>query len=313
MRNGQLKVKPKEQMMLVVMIMAVLLAGCFTAKPDLKQLEAKAAASPYDPQTHQTLADLYYQKSILDKNTYEQNYISKALTEYKKVLEITPNNAAVLGRVGLIQKDLGFYSEAQKYLEQSLKLDLTPKKEKKALAQLYYNEGVQAVTGLDYPRGQELFSKVLRLDPDMEEARSNLAIIYFNLGSGDISAGRYEAGITKLEKALTYNPKYKEAEQNIGVAYAQMAGQLSSEWQFDKALEYFNKSLKIKESDEIKKNMAVVYCKKAVALQKQRDQYEAAIDLYQQAIKCCPAGNENIIKNAQNNIKALEQRIKKKK
>jgi tetratricopeptide (TPR) repeat protein len=315
MRNRYLKVKTKEQMILVIvaMAMAMVLSGCFTAKPDLKQLEAKATASPYDPQTHQALADQYYQKSILDKNTYEQNYISKALREYKKVLEITPNNAAVLGRVGLIQKDLGFYSEALKYLEQSLKLDIKPKKERKALAQLYYNEGVQAVTGQDYPRGMDLFSKVLRLDPGLKEARNNLAIIYYNLGSADISAGRYEAGIIKLGKALEYNPKYKEAEQNIGTAYAQMAGQLSNEGQLDKALEYFTKSLKIKSSDDIKKNMAVVYCKKAVALQKQRDKFTEAIGLYKQAIKCCPSGNENIIKSAQNNIKALEQRMKKKK
>jgi tetratricopeptide (TPR) repeat protein len=294
-------------------ILAFALSGCFSSKPDIKLLETKAIASPYDPLVHQTLADAYYTRSVLDKHTYEQNYITKALTEYKRVLEMMPNNAPVLGRVGLIQKDLGFYSEAQKYLEQALKLDQNLKPERKTLAQLYYNEGVQAVTGLDYQRGLDLFNKALRLDPGLKEAYHNLAIAYYNLATTDITASRYEAGIAKLDKALAYDPKFAEAKQYKAAAYANLAGRYANEGQFDKALECFETSLKIKPSDETKRNMAVVYCKKAVSIQKQSDRYAEAIDLYTKAIKCCPDDSENIVKNAENNIKALEQRLKNKK
>jgi tetratricopeptide (TPR) repeat protein len=290
---------------------SLVLLSCGSSVPDIKLCEEMAVQNPGDPDVHYQLAEAYYKKSVINDTTYNKVFLNNALLEYKKVLEITPQNARVLGKIGIIQNDLGFYFEAQKYLEEALKINFKLKEERRLLAVIYYNEGVRAVEALDYAKGLEIFGKVLKLNPGLKEARHNLAVVYYNLGSNDLSNGSFDEGIKKLKKALEYKSNYKEAKQNIGLAYTQMADEMINQGKYDKALAMFALAAKYRKGDDIKKNIALVYCKKAVAIQEYRSKTKEAIALYKKAIKCCPDKNDTLVQNARSNISTLEQRLKK--
>jgi tetratricopeptide (TPR) repeat protein len=140
------------------------------AKKLLAELVEKANAAPQDLQTWKTLAEAQSRAARLDSS-----YRSAALSSYKHVLELAPNDLDALRGTGNIYYDFEEYTKAIEYYQKYLALNPGDPNVRTDLGTmyLYTNEADRAIAE---------YQAVLAKKPEFFQAYFNLGIAYQEKG-----------------------------------------------------------------------------------------------------------------------------------
>ncbi|MGH7501620.1 MAG: tetratricopeptide repeat protein [Longimicrobiales bacterium] len=129
----------------------------------------------------------------------------RAVTAYRKALEIQPADADILTRVGLVHNDAGDAVAALDALQRAIAADST-----NTLAWL--NLGLVRAGQGDDQAAAFAYLRALRTD-------STDALAWHNLANVDLRAGRFDRAIERYRRALTYDPALAAAHFNLARAY----------------------------------------------------------------------------------------------
>ena len=101
--------------------------------------------------------------------------------------------------------------------------------EPEQLAELDYNNGLEALQKKDFNTAVELFTRSLIIKPGFDKALSNRAIAYTNLK-------RYEEALSDIRQAIMHNPENEEHYFNKSLIFAGLAQRDSQEVALDQCL-----------------------------------------------------------------------------
>ena len=142
--------------------------------------EAKAAADA-DPQSSDAawvLGNAYNQ--MADTQTaaeLRQNYLSKAVDAYLQAIKLNPNNDAAFTNLATVYYKTGQFDEAQKRVEEALKLNPTDATSHYVLGTIYVQRDPQQYAdALD--KAQAEFEAAVKSDPKLGAAYIGLANVY---------------------------------------------------------------------------------------------------------------------------------------
>jgi spermidine synthase len=193
-------------------------------------IEKNIDVLPDKPVSYAYLANLYYEKGMLDK----------AADTLFKSLKFKPDSAGTYYNLGLVFQSQGRLDDAAGYYRQALRLELNN-------AEIYYNLGITLKLQGKLDEAISCYRKALQAKPDYADAHNNLgnalmlqgrlneavdhfrravgleprnAEMHFNLGGALISQGRPGEAISHFRKALELKPDFAEAHSGLGVALA---------------------------------------------------------------------------------------------
>jgi tetratricopeptide (TPR) repeat protein len=199
---------------LVVIIAIVVLGGLSLVKSfqvrqpqapadrDISVLEGMQAESANNTQFQVRLGFAYFTKAEKSKDTKEkQVYYEKALTQYKKALELNPNIAATRYNIGLCLEALKRNDEAIKVYEELYKIEGGFNLASERLGILYMQKG-------DLDKSIQKLEKAVEVVPTAANFKYELAQVYEK-------KGRTADAIKMLKLAIRYEPDYKEAKDML--------------------------------------------------------------------------------------------------
>lgn len=174
------------------------------AKKLLVELVEKANAAPQDVKTWKTLAEAQSRAARLDSS-----YRSAALSSYRHVLDLAPNDLDALRGVGNVYYDFEEYAKAVEYYQKYLTLNPEDPSVRTDLGTMYLYTN-------DADRAVSEYQAVLAKKPDFFQAYFNLGIAYQEKGETD----KARESLTRA-KALTTD---KNIQTKIDEVLVQFAG-----------------------------------------------------------------------------------------
>jgi tetratricopeptide (TPR) repeat protein len=224
--QGNPKAHKEKNMINFLVILAVMMLSLGAnpalgqTSPKLWKLRQEVASNPQDPQAHLALG-LKYES---------QGDNQKALREYKKVVQLKPDDVKGLYSLGRLMATLGPPGPAIKVIKEALKVDPKFVPARNLLASTYNKQGIalmqqgrledarqslesglKAQGGPDetksllnnlgclYIRQNHLveaigtFQSLLRQDPNVAQAHYNLALIYYSQGEYQMASQQFYA------------------------------------------------------------------------------------------------------------------------
>jgi tetratricopeptide (TPR) repeat protein len=157
------------------------------AKKLLTELVDKANAAPQDLKTWKTLAEAQSRAARLDSS-----YRSAALSSYRHVLELSPNDLDGLRGVGNIYYDFEEYAKALEYYQKYLALSPDDPSVRTDLGTMYLYSN-------DVDRAIAEYQAVLAKRPDFFQAHFNLGIAYQEKGE----KGEARESLTRAKSLTT--------------------------------------------------------------------------------------------------------------
>jgi len=172
--------------------------------------------------------DLY---NIAAKHIDNKEY-KKALNFFKKALEIEPNYAEAMSKLGYVHSILNYkeMSKEEVYELSKRALNLNPKSPItwNYMGNTYRNKK-------EFNKAIECFEKVIELDPNYVKAWFNMGLTY-----GDKK--EYNKEISYLEKAIELDPNYVKAWSIMGLTYR-------NKKEHNKAISYLEKAIELDSND----------------------------------------------------------------
>ena len=142
-------------------------------KKRIAELVDKANAAPQDVNVWKMLAKVRFEAARIDSS-----YRSAALSSYRHVLELAPNDLDALHGVGNIYYDFEEYAKATEYYQKYLALNPDDPNVRTDLGTMYlYSD--------DVDRAISEYQTVLAKRPDFFQAHFNLGIAYQEKGESD--------------------------------------------------------------------------------------------------------------------------------
>ncbi|MCD4793285.1 MAG: tetratricopeptide repeat protein [Bacteroidales bacterium] len=184
----------------------------------------------------------------------------KAVNNYKKAIEINPNDDNIFYNIGGVYDELKEYKKAIECYKNAIKIN--PKHN------LAYNN-IGSIYGelKEYKKAIENFKKAIEINPNDENAFYNIGVVYDELKE-------YKKAIESYKKAIEINPKHLFVYNNMGIIYTNLT-------EFHKAIESFKKAIEINQKNDLAyNNMGIIYNK--------LKEYKKAINCYKKAIKINP-------------------------
>jgi len=145
------------------------------------------------------------------------------------VIEHYPDNKIPYNNRGYMYNEFGQYKEAIADFNKGISLDST-------YGRLYLNRGLAYARQKMYDLAMADYTKSIKYDTTEQQTYMNRGGIYTDV------LGKYDSGISDFQHALRINPENVEAIDNLGVSYFKKED-------YDKALEWYNKSLALKPDD----------------------------------------------------------------
>ncbi len=157
-------------------------------------------------------------------NAYsELNKFEKAITNFKKAIDINPEYADAYYNIGNTYYDLQEYNNAIKHFEKAI--EINPKDD-----DVYYNTGNSYYHLKEYNNAIKYFEKAIEINPKKSEAYNNLGIIYYFLNE-------YEKVIENCKKSIEINSQNDAPFYNLGNVYYDIK-------EYENAKEYYQKMVK---------------------------------------------------------------------
>jgi len=250
-------------------------------------------------------------KEYLDAGNkyFEESNFDLALENYKKALELYPNDPEIYKNIGNVYTQQKKYDKGEEYYNRAIQID--PKYYK-----AYYNLGILYFESKNIEQAIEYFKKTIKIEPSYTPAYNNLGatyscmrnydkaieifnkaleinpqhfVSYVNLADIYFSQEKYDLAIENYEKALEIDAVNFELFSKIGKAYIkllklsfkeddEMNINLENQKYYNKAIEYIGKALTLNKKDrELKFLLGQLYI--------QQDLYIKALDIFNNFIK----------------------------
>jgi len=267
---------------------------------------------PINPDTHGTLGLIYA----------NQGNHEAAVLEYQESLKVDPNNATTHLQLGIaFDHQKNFDAATEEYMEalridpryaqahrglghiyyKQLRLDDAEKEYKEALSIDPNNAEVHCDLGGLYQlqamlaEAQEEYKKALRINP-------NYAFARYKWGSAYLSAYRMvgkpvylDAAVEQFKEALRLNPDDVEAHYDLGNAY-------KAQGKLDVAVAKYEEVLRLNPNDvDAHRNLGIAY--------ETQGEYRQAIESYQAFIRLASPQYASWVKQAEESIRQLRQKI----
>ena len=186
--------------------------------------------------------------------------LEKAVTLYKKAIEVNPNLALYHQSLGDILAQIGKWEEAATVYEKAIEL-------KPNSAFYHYNLGNIQVKQGQLEQAIASYSQTIKINPNFSE-------FYISLGVALVQKGLLYEAIANFQKAISLEPKSSIAHQNLGVA-------LEKQGQTEEGIICYRKAI------EIDPGFWEGYQKLGIALTKKGDLHQAA-KIYLKACQIIP-------------------------
>ena len=156
-------------------------------------------------------SDYYFNRAIF----YQQSKSwDKALLNYSKAAELSPDNADIYNNMGIIYKELKKYDRA---IEEFLRaVYLNPN-----YAKPYNNIGVVYYAKEDFSSAIRNYKKAIKLDPQNLEALNNLAVVFKRVG-------QLEKAKAILNQAFKLGASHAGTHYNMAVLYEEIGNNKSA-------------------------------------------------------------------------------------
>ncbi len=208
----------------------------------------------------------YYRVVDVASDLLKKNQYAAAAVEFRKALELDPDEAQSHNNLGLALVETGKVEEGMEHYRKAL--ELSP-----GYPEAHNNLGSALVRSRRLPEAVEQFEKALQSNPDHPSA-------HVNLGAALAQMGRIDEAMPHLEKAVELLPEDAEAHTNLGLALA-LKGQL------DAAIPHLEKALEVNPAAfEGQFNLARILAAQG--------KFEQAIPHFEQAVKLS-GGREALI------------------
>jgi tetratricopeptide (TPR) repeat protein len=127
--------------------------------------------------------------------------LEAAIGEYRKQLELKPDDVRIYQRLGMIYYRLRQFSEAVRHYTEVVRIN-------PGLAEGHYNLGLALVEQGLIDKAVEHYRHALQIKPDFAEVHNNLGVALFRMGK----TGEAEM---HLRMALQFKPNYPYAKRNL--------------------------------------------------------------------------------------------------
>lgn len=158
---------------------------------DQQVFRAQVRTKPDDADAHLNLGWTYY----------EQGKKPAALHQYKQALSLDKEHIGAMYNIGLVQKDLKNYKEAEVQLKEVLKRAPNHEPASYTLAQVY-RESKQ------YPKAESQYREALKVGPAYANIIAELGLVYE-------AQGRRAEAVKQYREALRFVPGLKEAQAGL--------------------------------------------------------------------------------------------------
>jgi Flp pilus assembly protein TadD len=166
---------------------------------------------------------LYQQATLLSPDSWggcnefgafylRHNENEKAAQQFRRAVELTPDNALAHGNLGLALDELGRPGEAQAELKKSIELQPTYPA-LTMLGRLYYRQRL-------WPDAAAMVEQALQLNRTDYRVWANLAAAYEWLDQPDKADAAYAEELARLETVAKLTPEDAEMLSHLGVLYA---------------------------------------------------------------------------------------------
>lgn len=132
---------------------------------------------------------------------FMEDQLDNALTQFGRITQLDPRNAAAHINMGAVCNRLGRFDEAITSIRKGLQWN-------RRSSQAYYNLGIAYKGQDDLGMAISAYREALRLDPEMKDA-------YYNLGNAYLSQGNVRQARLNFEAALKIDPKFARAKDGI--------------------------------------------------------------------------------------------------
>lgn len=149
----------------------------------------------------------------------------KALSDYNKAIELSPQNAAALSNRGNVLRELGRLSEAAS--DHLAAIRISPR-----IAEAHNNLGLVYGDKSEWQVALDCFDRALSLKPQYFEALTNR-------GNALLELNRLDEALASYDKAISLKPDYAEAYSNRGNVLLKLK-------RLDEALASHNKAISFK-------------------------------------------------------------------
>lgn len=152
-----------------------------------------------------------------------------AIAEWKKALELSPENDKAHNNVGLLLTGIGKFDEAIPHFEKTLKAN-------PEYPAAHSNLGVALAGAGKLDEAIAEFQSALLVDPDSIEAKNNLARALAKKGIALAAKGSLDEAIAQFLRVLQISPDYPQIHQSLGRL-------LALKGSFDEAIAQFQQAL----------------------------------------------------------------------
>jgi len=130
--------------------------------------------------------------------------IDEAIVEYKEALRIVPDNVEIHYNLGRAFNDKGNFDDAIQQYQKALQLNPSHIKSYNSLGIAYSGKGM-------FDEAIQKYYEALQIDPNYVDA-------HYNLGLDLTNRGRLDAAIFEFREALRINPNYVKARKKLDAA-----------------------------------------------------------------------------------------------
>lgn len=265
-----------------ICLFTILLLGALFSFPQsskLDSLQGVLTTKIHDTIRIQTLLDIgyFFENSNPDSAMY---YYSKSL-DLSKSKKLKKQMVNSLNYIGLLQIDLGNYTEAKVNLEESLSISRGIN-DKNSIADAYINLG-----NLEFYLGnyQNVTKNYLKAKDIYEDLKNNegLSRIYNNLGVVSINTGDYSGALNYYNKSVDIDQELGDKKgvskslNNIGNVHYYLGN-------YSNAIEFFEKSLSISLEIDDKSGISGCYLNIG-SIYDEQGNYQAALENYFKTLK----------------------------
>jgi len=150
------------------------------------------------------------------------NY-ARAISDYDRAIEITPNYASAYSNRGMAYSELGNQRQALSDFDRAIEID-------PEYAEAYINRGATYGKLGDQKHAISDYDRAIEINPEHADAYNNRGVAYDKLGD-------QRRAISDYDRAIEINPKYSLAYYNRGVTYSQLGNKRQAISDYDRAIE----------------------------------------------------------------------------
>ncbi|MEO0101381.1 MAG: tetratricopeptide repeat protein [candidate division WOR-3 bacterium] len=153
----------------------------------------------------------------------KEGKLDEAIAEFKKAVELKPNDAEGYARLANVLLEKGRIKEAIQEYEKANRLKPLDPIIKNNLGVAYQELG-------DLAQAEKFYREALALKPDLSLALNNLGEIF-------LKQNKIDSALIQFQKALKSDPNYTLAHYNLGLAYHRLGDFARAESSYQRVLE----------------------------------------------------------------------------